>query len=208
MIDLVVTLIGRDRPGLVEAVALTIVDHGGNWLESRMIHLAGKFAGILRVEVPPERQPALVRALEGLVGATGLKILVEAGERAAVRPVGASAPPPAAPERTSPGLGPRETAPPAERLMDVELLGLDRPGLVREISQLLAQHGVNVEELVTDRSGAPMSGEMLFRAHARVKVPGGIDAARLRASIERLASDLSMEIRVDDSDGKRGARKS
>ena len=52
MTDLVLTLIGSDRPGLVEAVAEVIAGHGGNWLESRMAHLAGKFAGILRVEIP------------------------------------------------------------------------------------------------------------------------------------------------------------
>ena len=82
MIDLVLTLIGADRPGLVEAVAQTVADRGGNWLESRMIHLAGKFAGILRVEVPPGQADALARALEGL-GATGLRVVAASSERAA-----------------------------------------------------------------------------------------------------------------------------
>jgi glycine cleavage system regulatory protein len=183
MIDLVVTLIGRDRPGLVEAVAETIVAHGGNWLESRMIHLAGKFAGILRVEVPAERTQALGRALEGLA-ATGLKVITETGEEAPARE------------------HPEPSGPAGERLMDVTLLGLDRPGLVKEISQLLADHQVNVEELVTDRFAAPMSGEMIFRAEARIKVPGRIDAARLRAAIEHLASDLAVEIRVEEGGGR------
>jgi len=181
MIDLVVTLIGRDRPGLVEAVAETVVAHGGNWLESRMIHLAGKFAGILRVEVPPERRQALVGALDALV-ATGLKIVTETGEAA-------------------PGA---EDVPAVGRLADLELLGLDRPGLIREVSQLLAEHAVNVEEIVTDRFAAAMTGEMLFRARARVKLPGRIDADRLRAGIARLASDLSVEIRFDDADDGAG----
>ena len=47
--QLVLTVIGRDRPGLVEAIASQIAKHGGNWEESRMAHLAGKFAGILRI---------------------------------------------------------------------------------------------------------------------------------------------------------------
>jgi glycine cleavage system regulatory protein len=174
MIDLVVTLIGADRPGLVEAVAQAVADHGGNWLESRMIHLAGKFAGILRVEVPPARAQPLSRALDALV-ATGLRVVAETSERAAA------------------------PAPGAERLMHLEMVGLDRPGLVREISQLLVQHGINVEELVTDRSSAPMSGEMLFRADARVKVPGRIEPAQLRAAVDRLASELTVEIRLADN---------
>jgi glycine cleavage system regulatory protein len=169
MIDLVLTLIGADRPGLVEAVAQTVADRGGNWLESRMIHLAGSFAGILRVEVPPEQADALARALEAL-GTTGLRVAATTAERAPVADDG--------------------------RMMDLELIGLDRPGLVREISQLLARHDVNVEELITDRTSAPMSGEMLFRANARVKVPAHIDAVHLRGSLERLANDLTVEIRL------------
>ncbi len=181
MIDLVLTLIGTDRPGLVEAVAQTVADRGGNWLESRMIHLAGKFAGILRVEVPLGQADALARALEGLV-ATGLRVVAASSERAA----------PSAGAALAGGATPAEG-----RVMDLELIGLDRPGLVREISQLLARYEVNVEELTTDRTSAPMSGEALFRANARVKVPAHIDAAHLRANLERLASDLTIEIRLE-----------
>jgi glycine cleavage system regulatory protein len=178
MIDLVLTLIGPDRPGLVEAVAQTVAQRGGNWLESRMIHLAGQFAGILRVEVPPGQAEALSRALEGL-GASGLRVVAERSAR----------PAPGAPAGAAAG---------GARVMRVELIGLDRPGLVREISQLLARQEINVEELTSDRTSAPMSGESLFRAHARVKVPPHIDAAQLRGSLERLASDLTVEIRLDE----------
>jgi glycine cleavage system regulatory protein len=184
MIDLVLTLIGPDRPGLVEAVAQTVVDRGGNWLESRMIHLAGKFAGILRVEVAPEQAAALARALEELV-ASGLKVVAERSERGAGRS-GVVA-------TQGQGQG---------RVMDLELIGLDRPGLVREISQFLARQGINVEELMTDRTSAPMSGEMLFRANARMNVPAHTDAAHLRASLERLASELTVEIRLDEDAGE------
>lgn len=171
MTNLVLTLIGSDCPGLVEAVADTIAAHGGNWLESRMAHLAGKFAGILRVEAPAARTDALVAALSKLEG-RGLKVVVEAGAVA---------------------------EPPAARTMDLDLVGLDRPGIVREISQLLAQHGANVEELTTNRASAPMSGEMLFSAKARVQVPAQADVARLRAGLERAASDLMVEIKLVDA---------
>jgi glycine cleavage system regulatory protein len=63
---LVMTVIGADRPGLVQLVAATVADHGGNWLESRMCHLGGQFAGILRVEVATERADELVGALHRL----------------------------------------------------------------------------------------------------------------------------------------------
>jgi glycine cleavage system regulatory protein len=171
--DLVLTLIGPDRPGIVEAVAEPIASHGGNWLESRMAHLAGQFAGILRVEVPDDRAPALVEALRELER-RGLRVAVEAGPR----PV---------PERE-------------RRPLVVDLVGLDRPGIVREISHVLAERGVNIEELVTDRSTAAMSGELLFRSRARVNVPAQVDAAELRARLEKLAADLMVQVSVGEPD--------
>jgi glycine cleavage system regulatory protein len=176
MADLVLTLIGPDRPGLVEAVADPIAAHGGNWLESRMAHLAGQFAGILRVEVPDDRAPALVEALRRLEQ-RGLRVTVEAGPR----------PPPAR----------------NRRLLVVDVVGLDRPGIVRELSHVLAERGVNIEELATDRSTAAMSGELLFRSRARVDVPDQIDAAELRARLEKVAADLMVQVSVAEPEESR-----
>jgi glycine cleavage system regulatory protein len=167
MPDLVLTLIGPDRPGIVEAIAEPIARHGGNWLESRMAHLAGKFAGILRIEVPAGREAALTEALRALE-TVGLKLTIETG--------------------------PAETAGAGARTYLLELMGLDRPGIVREISRLLAERGVNIEELTTDRSAAPMSGELLFRSRARVTVPPQTDPDRLRERLEQLAGDLMVQI--------------
>jgi glycine cleavage system regulatory protein len=179
MTDLVLTLLGPDRPGLVELVAGVIAAHGGNWLESRMSHLAGKFAGILRAELPVERVAAATAALTALE-ARGLKVIVETAAGAATAP--------------------------AERGMDLELVGLDRPGIVREISQLLAGNGVNVEELTTNRVSAPMSAEMLFEAHAHVRVSPTTDVAKLRAELERLASDLVVEVKLTPAEPDRRRR--
>lgn len=167
MPDLVLTLIGPDHPGIVEAIAEPIARHGGNWLESRMAHLAGKFAGILRIEVPPGREDSLTSALRALE-ASGLKLTIEASPAAAAEP--------------------------GSRTYLLELVGLDRPGIVREISHALAERGVNIEELTTDRTSAPMSGELLFRSRARVSVPPRSDPDRLRERLEQLAGDLMVQI--------------
>ena len=178
MIDLVLTLIGPDRPGIVDAVSQTVAAHGGNWLDSRMAHLAGKFAGVLCVEVADEHADALEAALERLE-VSGLRIVVERSSTL-------------------------ETPP--RQAMHIELLGLDRPGLVHEISGLLASHRVNVEELTTDRTTAAHSGDRMFRAELRVLLPEGVDPATIRDGLERLAADLMVEIRLDQAAEPVGSR--
>jgi glycine cleavage system regulatory protein len=166
--DLVLTLIGPDRPGLVEAVADKVAAHGGNWLESRMAQLAGQFAGILRVEVPPESVAGLEAALAQLEP-RGLRVVA----------VGGAEPPSSAVQE-----------------IDLEVMGQDHPGIVRDLSQVLRRHGVNIEELTTDRESAPMAGGLLFTARARLRVPSSVDAARLRADLETIANDLMVELKL------------
>ena len=170
--SLVLTIIGRDRPGLVESVARVVSDHDGNWLESRMAQLGGQFAGILRVTVPAERADALERALRGLDSA-GLDVVVS---RAPVDP-----------------------PPQAARRVQLELLGHDRPGIVREISTSLAAHGVNVSELWTECRSAPMSGEMLFAARVELETGPEQSLDELRETLERIAHDLMVDITLDET---------
>ena len=63
---LVLTVIGEDRPGLVESLAEVISTHDGNWDKSRMARLAGHFAGVVQIHLPDDRADALIAALPGL----------------------------------------------------------------------------------------------------------------------------------------------
>ena len=173
MINLVLTLIGPDRPGIVDSVSEVVATHGGNWLESRMAHLAGKFAGVLCVEVAEEQVAALEDALARLE-AGGLKVTVERSELV-------------------------ET--PSRHAMEIELLGVDRPGLVHEVSALLVALGTNVEELATDRLPAAHSGDRMFHAQIRVIVPEAASMTDVRRGLERLADDLMVEIRLAEALG-------
>jgi glycine cleavage system regulatory protein len=173
VIDLVLTLIGPDHPGIVDSVSEVVDAHGGNWLESRMAHLAGKFAGVLCIEVVEEHASALEEAL-GRLEASGLKVIVE---------------------RSAPIVVTRQHA------MEIDLLGLDRPGLVHEISALLAAHRINVEDLATDRTTAAHSGDLVFHARIRVVLPEDVEEAVVRRDLERLAGDLMVEIRLAEALG-------
>ena len=138
---LVLTFIADDRPGLVEMLSAAVTAQGGNWLESRMAHLAEKFAGIARIEIPDDNVASFENALAALE-AEGFRLTVEeaAGDAA-----------------------------PAGTMLTLDLLGPDHPGIVHDISHCLAEHGVSVEDLQTDIREAPMGGGTLFYAQARVR---------------------------------------
>ncbi len=163
---LVFTLIGPDRPGLVERVATCVAEHGGNWEEGKLLGLDGHFAGVLRVGVPPgavARLAAALRSLEGLTVTVAEAI---------------------------------DYAPLEHRVLVLEVVGSDHPGIVQSIGRALAMLGVNVAELETWTERAAMSGEPVFRAHARLEVPAAVGEPQLRASLEQIAHDLMVELHV------------
>ena len=170
MLSLVLTLLGDDRPGLIGSVAALVKQHGGNWIESRMAHLAGQFAGIVRVSVREDQADALMAALEAL-SRQGLRVSVQKDSVTSL------------PVRDS-------------HTVDLDLLGSDRPGIVSEVTQVLASRGVNVEEFQTECVEAPMSGEILFRAKARLHLPNRVTLVQLQTDLERIALDLMVDIKL------------
>lgn len=166
-IPLVMTIISPDRTGVVESIARVVAEHGGNWLESRMCRLGGEFAGILRIEIAAEKKSALLDALQKLQ-ANGLQIVVRTDQSA--------------------------TTPAAGRQTTLEIVGSDRPGIVREITAALARAGVNVEEFTSEVSSAPMSGETLFKAGVRLHLPERCDVAALKKDLEKIAADLLVDV--------------
>ena len=170
-LDLVLTVIGDDRPGLVETLSGTISAHQGNWLESSMSHLAGKFAGIVRVSVPDAKQESLRAALAAI---TSLKVVAEIAPTA------------------------NATGTARSREFMLNLVGHDRIGIVREVTQVLARHVVNVESLDTYISAAPMSGETLFHAEAVLRASEALDAAVLKDELEALSAELVVDIALNE----------
>jgi glycine cleavage system regulatory protein len=167
---LVLTIIGRDRPGLVSAISETIAAGGGNWLDTRMASLAGQFAGMLLVAIAPEKADALVAALRRLE-TQGLRLTIEKSDEAS--PVGG-------------------------RTLRLELVGLDRPGIVRDISHVLAERNVSIVELESECVSGSFSGEAMFKARARLILPDDLDVEDLRESLEALAHELMVDLMIDD----------
>lgn len=161
----ILTLIGDDRPGLVDSLAEVVKNQGGNWLESRLANLAGKFSGMVLVAIPKEKSDAFQAAILELKD-SGLS--VRATEAQSTKNDG------------------RHTE-------TIRVIANDRPGILSEVSAVLAQLSVNVEELTTDCEPAPMSSEMLFKATAKISIADGMGDDQLANALENLADDLVVE---------------
>lgn len=164
---LVLTVIGDDRAGLVASLSEVVAAHDGNWERSQMAELAGKFAGIVVVAVPDERAADLLEALRAVGGFHDVAAY--------------------------PGA---ESAKPAAATLTIDLLGNDRPGIVREVSTVLHRHDLSIETMDTGTREAPMAGGQLFEAHIVARLPQDVDEATLREDLERLTAELLVDITV------------
>ena len=135
-----------------------------------MARMAGKFAGILRAEVSEDRSATLTAALQDL-STDGLQIIIESGAQE---------------ESTCPSV-------------QIELVGSDRPGIVRELSNALGEGGVNIEEIRTGTAEAPMSGGRLFTATLNVCLPVGVSTRHLRETLEGVANEIMVDIDISDT---------
>lgn len=171
--NLVITFIADDKPGLIGSIAQTVASHAGNWEESRMSHLAGKFAGIIRVSVSSSAVDALKAELRELTS-KGLTVIVETGIETAS-------------DQTN-------------RHYELNLIGLDRPGIVKEFSQALSSHAINVTQMSSNISSAPMTGEALFEARAIIDIPETLDLLQLRDQLDSIANQLTVDISLEPLD--------
>jgi glycine cleavage system regulatory protein len=163
----ILTVVGSDRPGLTQALADAVLAAGGNWLESQLARLGGKYVGAVLVEVPEAGRETLAERCRA-VDAAGLRVtLVDAA-------------------------GPEEPRP----TLDLELVGRDRPGIVREIAAALAGLGVNIEALETTVEREPWSGDQLFRLTAELTPTEAAPPERIREALEALSADIMVDFNL------------
>ena len=166
----IITFIGDDRPGLVEQLSSVIENNRGNWLESRLAQLGGKFTGLVLVSLPHENSESLRSDLESL-----------ASDGLSVRLTATGAPPAAA----------------GGRAITLTVLGPDRLGIVREISRALAARRINVVEMDSHVDSAPMSAEMMFRARIDAEIPEDTDLSDLHDTLDEIANHMTLDIELD-----------
>jgi glycine cleavage system regulatory protein len=172
MNSLVFTFIGPDKPGLIEKVSSAVNQHGGNWLESRMSQLAGQFAGIVRVAISNEQTAALSQALHELSDNSELTIVLQPASNTAINN--------------------------DYRLLRLSVIGNDRPGIVREITRALASRHINIAEMDTSVTSAPMSGDPLFEAMLDIQLPKNQSIDELNDNLDAIADELTIEISLEE----------
>lgn len=171
--SIVISVLGNDSPGLVESLSKIIVAHDGEWIESRMASLAGKFAGILRIDLPSNKVRDFQIALQNAED-LGLSVIFEESVPS---------------QRT-----------PVQNQFEIELIGQDQPGIVHKISSALAQMNANVDELHTEVVEASMSGESLFKADIKLHIASDVKSSEIRALLEELANELIVDIELLEAD--------
>jgi glycine cleavage system transcriptional repressor len=169
--NLVFTLTGPDRVGIVEGVTQVLLEHDGNVETSRMMRLGGEFAILMLVSIPANRITGLSQGVDSL-SAAGYKITI--GQTV-------------------------ETEAAMQRdwlAYHIELQGADHEGIVHEVARHLAQRGINIEEMETALVAAPMSGVPLFTMTAQVAVPLELVEQDWVAELEGVGHHLNVDIMV------------
>jgi glycine cleavage system regulatory protein/folate-dependent phosphoribosylglycinamide formyltransferase PurN len=169
--SLVVTIVGPDRPGIVSQLSDCAQRFGANWAASRMARLAGEFAGMVHFEVPHASADALSAALRTL-GASGLRVVVSRSDEADV--------------------------PATLRSVELELVGDDRLGIVSNLTRILAERGVSIENLHTEIVRGGVSGKQTFKIGAHLLVPAACPIDELRRELGTLANDMMLDIALGE----------
>lgn len=167
--ELIFTLVGPDKRGVVAELAEVVAENDGNWLESRLSHLGGAFAGVVRVEFLVEKNKKAFQENLGKLKEKGYVFEFRTAKQ---------------PERVE------------FTRARLNLSGKDQKGIVKQVFQALSEFGINVEELETKVRGAPWSGHLVFEAEAALYIPEGVDTEDVQQRLEDINHDLLVEIEL------------
>ena len=169
--SLVVSIVGADRQGIVSSLADRAQRFGANWAASRMTRLAGEFAGMVHLEVPRENADALATSLRDLAS-SGLQVVVARSDGTNVAS--------------------------SLRVVELELVGEDRLGIVSNLAKLLAGRGVSIESIHTDIVRSGVSGKQTFKVAAHLLVPAAVSVEALQQEVGSLAREMMLDIALGE----------
>lgn len=169
--NIVLTLTGTDRTGIVEDITRLLLNHGGNVETSRMARLGGEFAVLMLVSMPDEQMVKLEKGIKNLKS-QGFKVTTtRTGQTYAEAHAGWQ------PYR-------------------IEVLGADHEGIIHEVAQALSQSGINIESMDTVTTHSPNSGAPLFSMTALVVVPPSLSDKNWESALEEAGVSLHVDIKI------------
>jgi glycine cleavage system transcriptional repressor len=176
MRSFVLSVTGRDRPGIVSAVTQVLLDHELNLEDAEMAILRGHFAVMLMLDAPPGLDEPVLRAdLERVRTSVPL-------------------------ETVSLTEVPALDTPPAQASHSISVYGADHPGIVHGVAGALAGAGVNVVGMSTRVVGGD-GGDSLYVMLLEVALPEGLDEPALEALLAGVAEEQGVDVSVRPADG-------
>jgi glycine cleavage system transcriptional repressor len=175
--NIVLTLTGSDRVGIVDSVTDVLVKFDGNVETSRMARLGGEFAMLMLVSMPEDQLEFFKDGVESLQK-IGLQVTTKLTEQSH--------------EKKYTGWLPYQ----------IEVHGADHEGIVHQVAHYLTERGVNIESMDTGIVPAPMSGTLFFSMDAVVLVPPNASHKDWQSDLEDVADKLNVDIKVSAYKGK------
>ncbi len=172
---LVISALGKDRPGIVKSLSKKILDGGCNITDSRMTVLGGEFAILLLVEGQWNTLAKLENALPELQTELGLTII---GKRTEKRSQSSNLLP-----------------------YMVEVVAMDHPGIVNKLAEFFSERNINIEDLVTASYAAAHTGTPMFSVHLSVGIPSDIHLAALRDEFMDYCDALNLDAVIEPIKG-------
>jgi glycine cleavage system transcriptional repressor len=168
---LVISALGKDRPGIVKLISKKILDGGCNIADSRMTVLGGEFAILLLVEGQWNTLAKLENALPELESELNLTIIGKRTE----------------PRAKSSNLLPYM----------IEVVAMDHPGIVNQLAEFFSERSINIEDMVTSSYAAAHTGTPMFSVHMSVGIPSDVHLASLRDDFMDYCDALNLDAVIE-----------
>jgi len=168
--NIVLTLTGRDKVGIVDKVTSVIAKWDGNVEASRMARLGGEFAMLVLIGLPDDRFAKLDQDFQHM-RAEGYQVTLLQTEDDSTKYAGWLP-------------------------YEIEVTGADHEGIIHDISHHLAAQGINIENMDTSSTPAPMSGTPLFMMKGVVLVPPKLTFHIWSDALEEIGDKLNVSVKV------------
>lgn len=172
---LVISALGRDRPGIVDKLSKAAADNDCNIVDSRMTVLGGEFAIIMLLSGNWNAIAKVEGSLPTLAKELDMTIISRRTEARA----------------TQANLLP----------YSVQVVALDHPGIVHQIANFFASQDINIQDLYTDTYYAPHTGTPMFALSMTVDVPSRVHIATLREQFMVFCDELNLDGVIEPSKG-------